>query len=60
MTYGNFNIMVFPYIFALWRTKLSSTIQNVWENHDFKNAISHNLHMLAIPFEILMDHQGFI
>ena len=41
MRYGIFKIMVFPYILYCGG---QPTIQNVWENHGFKNAISHDIH----------------
>ena len=35
--------MVFPYILYCGGQPLPTTIQNVWENHDFKKAISYDM-----------------
>ena len=33
----------FPIRFVLWRATLPITIENVWESHDFKNVITHDV-----------------
>ena len=38
----------FPYILYCGGHPLPTTIQNVWENNDFKNAISCDMYYYAI------------
>ena len=46
----------FPIHFLLWRTTLSSIIENVWENHDFQNSISDDVLYIYNLFEILKGY----
>ena len=46
--YGTFKIMILPYILYCGGQGLPTTIQNVWENHDYKNAISCDMYVYAI------------
>ena len=42
--------MTFPYIMYCdgQPFKFATTLQNAWENHDFKNAISHDMYMQCV------------
>ena len=46
--YDIFKIMVFPYILHCGGQTLPTTMQNVWETHDFKNTISCDVYMQSI------------
>ena len=54
MRYGFFLNHGFPIrTFVLWKTRLAIQYK-VWENHDFKNAISYDC--ICNPFENLKDY----
>ena len=38
----------FPICFVLGWATLPTTIENVWENHDFKSVITHDVHMQSL------------